>query len=107
MIILIVYSITLPRTVKIIAVHCTYNDNYNLDGILNWIIGSVINSFRVINSLQTIGEDKMKLTVPEQHQLKIARDTLKLSDIGALILGGPTKEQAKEIIIRLTRKGLK
>ena len=49
----------------------------------------------------------MKLSVPEKHQLKIARDTLKLSDVGALILGGPTKKQAREIIIRLTRKGLK
>ena len=44
----------------------------------------------------------MPLTVPERHQLKIARDTLKMSDVGARIMGGPTKEQAREIILRLT-----
>lgn len=44
------------------------------------------------------------LSVPEQHQLKIARQTLKLSDFGAKLLGGITKEQAREIIKRLTGK---
>ena len=44
------------------------------------------------------------LTVPEQHQLKIAKDTLKMSDVGARIMGGPTKEQAREIIKKLTGK---
>jgi len=43
-----------------------------------------------------------RLTVPEQHQLKIARDTLKMSDVGARIMGGPTKEEAREIIKKLT-----
>jgi hypothetical protein len=42
------------------------------------------------------------LSVPERHQLRIARDTLKLSDAGALILGGPSKDEAREIIQRLT-----
>jgi hypothetical protein len=42
------------------------------------------------------------LTVPERHQLRIARDTLKMSDVGARIMGGPTKEEAREIIFRLT-----
>lgn len=45
-----------------------------------------------------------KLTVPEQHQLRIARRTLKLSDVGARILGGMTKEEAREIIRRLSQK---
>ena len=44
------------------------------------------------------------LTVPEQHQLKIAKDTLKMSDVGARIMGGPTKEEAREIIKKLTGK---
>ena len=48
-----------------------------------------------------------KLTVPERHQLKIARATLKLSDAGALILGGPSKEDARAIILRLTGKPAK
>ena len=43
------------------------------------------------------------LTVFEKHQLNIARKTLKLSVIGALILGGPTHKEAKEIIERLTK----
>ena len=42
------------------------------------------------------------LSVPEQHQLKIARRTLELSDVGAMILGGPTKAEAREIILKLT-----
>ena len=45
-----------------------------------------------------------QLTVPEKHQLKVARDTLKMSDVGALIMGGPSKEEAKKIIFKLTGK---
>ena len=48
-----------------------------------------------------------RLTVPEQHQLKIARDTLKMSDVGARIMGGPTKEEAREIIKKLTGREAK
>ena len=46
---------------------------------------------------------KKHLSIPERHQLKIARDTLKLSDIGARIMGGMTKKEAKEIINNLGR----
>jgi hypothetical protein len=46
-----------------------------------------------------------KLTVPEKHQLRIARKTLKMSDVGALIMGGPSREEARLIIQRLTGKG--
>ena len=42
------------------------------------------------------------LSVPEQHQLKIARKTLTYSDVGARIMGGPTKAEARQIIFRLT-----
>lgn len=49
----------------------------------------------------------MKLTIPERHQLRIARDTLRMSDAGARIMGGPTKEEAREIIERLTGKEAK
>jgi hypothetical protein len=47
-----------------------------------------------------------ELSVPERHQLKVARDTLKLDDTVARfrMLGGPTKEEAREIIERLTGK---
>lgn len=45
-----------------------------------------------------------KLTVPEVHQLKIAKATLKMSDVGAAIMGGMTKAEAREVILRLTGK---
>ena len=38
------------------------------------------------------------LSVGERHQIKIARATLKLSEAGALISGGMTKAEAKEIL---------
>lgn len=41
---------------------------------------------------------KRKLDVFEAHQLRIARATLKLSDAGARIMGGMTKDEAREII---------
>jgi len=47
---------------------------------------------------------KVELSVYEKHQLKIARSTLKMSEIGARIMGGPNHEEAKEIILRLTGK---
>ena len=43
-----------------------------------------------------------ELSVPERHQLAIAKKTLTYSDAGAKIMGGPTKEEAREIIRRLT-----
>jgi len=42
------------------------------------------------------------LTVPQRHQLAIARKTLTYSDVGAKIMGGPTKEEARAIILKLT-----
>jgi hypothetical protein len=48
-----------------------------------------------------------ELSVFDRHQLKIARDTLKMSDAGARIMGGPTKAEAREIIIRLTGRAPK
>ncbi len=42
------------------------------------------------------------LSVPEQHQLKIARKTLTYSDVGARIMGGMTKAEARQIIKKLT-----
>ncbi len=42
------------------------------------------------------------MNVFDKHQLRIARDTLKMSDEGALIMGGMTKEEARKVIKRLT-----
>ena len=44
------------------------------------------------------------LSVPERHQLKIARQTLKMTEAGARIMGGPTHAEARKIIYELTGK---
>lgn len=44
---------------------------------------------------------KKNLTVPEKHQLKIAKDTLKMSDAGARVMGGMTKEEAREFLRKI------
>ena len=50
----------------------------------------------------------MRLSVPERHQLSIARRTIfELSDYGILILGGMTKKYARDVIVRLgTRRDI-
>ena len=48
-----------------------------------------------------------ELSVPEKHQLKIARDTLKMHDAAVAIMGGPNKEEARVIILKLTGKPAK
>ncbi len=47
------------------------------------------------------------LSVPEPHELKIARKTLTSSDVGARIMGGPTKAEARQIILKLTGRKAK
>ena len=42
------------------------------------------------------------LSVPEQHQLKIARKTLQMPDAIAGVMGPPSKAEARQIIKRLT-----
>lgn len=42
--------------------------------------------------------NERELSVPEKHQKKIAIDTLKLSDAGAKIMGGMTKDQAHKFL---------
>lgn len=44
------------------------------------------------------------LSVPEQHQLKIARKTLKMPDAIVGVMGPPSKAEARAIIKRLTSK---
>lgn len=44
------------------------------------------------------------LSVPEKHQLRIARRVLKMSDVMARVMGGPSKEEARQIILNLTGK---
>lgn len=48
------------------------------------------------------------MSVPDKHQLRIAKDTLKMNPVMARVMGGPSPEEAKEIIKRLKAKyGLK
>ena len=46
-------------------------------------------------------------TIFDRHQLSIACRTLHLSDEGAMILGGMTKAEAREVIKRITGKEAK
>jgi hypothetical protein len=50
------------------------------------------------DDMSTRSAKKTALTIPEQHQKKIALDTLKMSDMGASIMGGMTKEEAREFL---------
>lgn len=38
------------------------------------------------------------MNTPEKHQFKIAKDTLRMSDAGAFILGGMTKPEARTFL---------
>lgn len=44
------------------------------------------------------------LTTPEKHQLKIAKDTLKMAPAMVGVMGGMTRKEAKEIIKKLGKK---
>jgi hypothetical protein len=48
------------------------------------------------------------MTVFDKHQLNIARKTLRMSDLAIKALGGMTREEARQIITKLTgRKWIK
>jgi len=38
------------------------------------------------------------MNVFDKHQIKIARSTLKMSDVGATIMGGMTKDEARAVL---------
>lgn len=48
-----------------------------------------------------------KLNGLEKHQLKIAKDTLKMNNAMLGVMGGMSKEQAKKVIKQLTGKEAK
>jgi len=50
---------------------------------------------------QSLHQIIRRLSVAEQHQLRIARDTLKMPDEMVGVMGGPNKQQAKQIIRQL------
>jgi hypothetical protein len=41
---------------------------------------------------------KNKPSVPRQHQIKIAYDTLKMHDAAVGVMGGMNKEEAREVL---------
>lgn len=43
-----------------------------------------------------------RLTVPEKHQLKIARNTLRMPDAMVGVMGGMDKDTARRVIFELT-----
>ena len=45
---------------------------------------------------------KRELSVFDVHQLRIAKSTLRMTDEGANVMGGPTKAEARKIILKLT-----
>ena len=47
---------------------------------------------------------KRQLTVFERHQRRIALATLKMSDAGALIMGGMTKDEARKFLVSIKDK---
>jgi hypothetical protein len=51
-----------------------------------------------------VAKSRRELSVPERHQLRVALDTLKMNDVMARVMGGPSKEEAREIVKRLTGK---
>lgn len=51
--------------------------------------------------------DKKTLSIFDKHQLNIAYKTLRMSEAGALIMGGMSKEEARQIILKLTGKPAK
>lgn len=42
-----------------------------------------------------------ELSVFQKHQKKVAIDTLKMSDSGALVMGGMTKQEAREFLLSI------
>ena len=64
--------------------------------------GESLDRSAVIDSVLRDVLTERTLTVPEKHQLRIAYSTLKMSDVGARIMGGMTKDEARDVIRRLT-----
>jgi hypothetical protein len=43
------------------------------------------------------GDDKME-DIFLKHQLAIAKSTLKMNDVGAMVMGGMSKDEARELL---------
>ncbi len=49
-----------------------------------------------------MAKTKRYLSTADKHKLRIARKTLTYSDVGARIMGPPTKDEARKTIYNLT-----
>jgi hypothetical protein len=56
------------------------------------------------SGIEDVEQHTRRLTIPEQHQLKIAKDTLKMPGPMAGVMGGPSPEEARKIVARLEAK---
>lgn len=58
----------------------------------------------VKGKLEKRGLGGRKLSVFEQHELKVARDTIRMPEAMVGVMGGPDKAEARATILRLTGK---
>lgn len=52
----------------------------------------------------SVRPERVRLSVPEVHELRIARATLRMAPTIARVMGGPTHTEARATIRRLTRR---
>lgn len=57
--------------------------------------------FATVGNPGRLRAPRVTLSVPEKHQLRIARDTLRMTPAMARVMGGMTHEEAREVIRRL------
>ncbi len=89
--------------------NCKICLSVDLDPRLTWLMVSVNSTRELYSSMTTCDRiramtKQRKLTVPEHHELKIARRTMKLTDQMITVLGGPSKSEARATIRRITGK---
>ena len=61
----------------------------------------------LVPKLGEAAQRRREPSVFDKHQLKIAKRTLQMSDVGAKIMGGMTKEEARAHIKRITGSAAK
>jgi hypothetical protein len=47
---------------------------------------------------------KKNLSVFDKHQIKIAKRTLEMNDVGVMVMGGMTKAEARDILSKFNIK---
>jgi hypothetical protein len=69
-----------------------------LDGLDAEQLGEYVEIVEAVASDEEPLEEKDKLSVPQKHQLAIAKKTLKMSDAGATVMGGMNKKEAVDFL---------